>query len=87
MKQIIYKSPSKKVFNEIKKICKIQWRTYSNEYGYVDKKIQRVEQIKNFEADVMFMLNMFHPVLKNLLISKLSLEAKNYIKYYDKLNN
>jgi hypothetical protein len=87
MKQIIYKSPSKKVFNEIKRICKIQWRTYSNEFGYVNEKIKRIEQIKNFQADVIFMLNMFHPVLKHVLISKLSLEAKKYIKYYDELNN
>jgi len=81
-----YLPPRQKVFEEIKKACVDMWKTYDNSYGYVDEKIERVEQIRNEGADVMFLLNMFHHTMKEYIISTLSPEAKDYIKYYNKIN-
>jgi hypothetical protein len=81
-----YLPPRQKVFDEIKKACIDMWNTFDNTYGYVDEKMERVEQIHNDGADVMFLLNMFHHNLRAFIISGLSPEAKDYIKYYDKLN-
>lgn len=80
-----YRTPSNKIFQEIKDACIKVWKTYDNTYGYVDEKIRAVNYIKNEEANVMFMLKMFHPILKAEIISHLSVPAKKYIQYYDNL--
>ncbi len=81
-----YLPPRQIVFNEIKKACIDMWKTFDNTYGYVDEKLAMANQIHNIGADVMFLLNMFHPTLRELIISTLSPEAKDYIKYYNKIN-
>lgn len=81
-----YLPPRQKVFNEIKKACVDMWNTFDNTYGYVDEKLFMVEQIHNVGGDVMFLLNMFHPSLRAFIISTLSPEAKDYINYYNKIN-
>lgn len=79
-----YKRPTQRVFKEIKRECIRYWKaTYSNEFGYVDEKVEYINLIKNQEADVMFMLNMFDRWNRMFVIAKLSDEAKIYIKNYD----
>jgi len=82
-----FETPSKLVFNDIKTKCIIYWKNhFSDEFGYVTQKLNKIEQIKNKEADVMFILNMFHLIIRNHIISTLLPESKNYINYYNNLN-
>jgi hypothetical protein len=82
-----YKTPSEAVFDEIKSTCLNYWLSLEDQHGnYIQEKVDRILSIKNHEADVMFMLAMFHPILRNHIISKLSNRAKIYIKYYNNLN-
>jgi len=81
-----YLPPRQKVFNEIKKACIDMWNTFDNTYGYVDEKLAIAEQIRNVGGDVMILLNMFHPTLRELIIFELSPEAKDYINYYNKIH-
>ena len=80
-----YRTPSKKIFREIRKACIQTWHTYDNTFGYVTEKLERVYSINNEEANVMFMLNMFHPSLKTHIIHTLSDKAKKYIEYYENI--
>jgi hypothetical protein len=77
-----FQPPSQKIFNEIKGLCIDTWSTFDNTYGYVDEMLFLVNQIHNHGADVMFLLNMFHPLLREYVINLLSSEARDYIKHY-----
>lgn len=80
-----YEQCTQKVFDEIKQKCIITWKTNFEDEEYVNEKLQRIEKIENFNADVMFMLNMFHPNLRSYIIIQLSREAQEYIDRYNKI--
>lgn len=42
-----YKAPSQEVFEDIKKNAIKIWKTYDNEFGYVDEKVNRIKDIQN----------------------------------------
>lgn len=79
-----YEQCTQKVFDEIKNVCITTWKNNFEDEEYVNEKLQRIEQIENFNADVMFMLNMFHPILRSYCIHQLSKEAQEYIDRYNK---
>ena len=75
-----------KVFDEIKSKCIYTWLKSGmfNDEDYIREKVERVESIQNFNANVMFMLNMFHPILRYEIIKSLSKDAQDYIDRYNK---
>lgn len=80
-----YSAPSERIFKNIKK-CAIEiWKTYDNEYGYVDEKVNRIKDLKNVEgrmgtvSNALFMVNMFDFNNKAKLFKKLSTEGKKWL--------
>ncbi len=74
-------APSDEVFKEIIEAAKVVWTTqFSDEHGYVTEKLNRVNNIRNHESEVMVALRMFHTLLRREIVSRLSPEAQNYVK-------
>jgi hypothetical protein len=78
-----FRPPRQIIFDEIKGACIDMWNTYDNTWGFVDEKLALVEQIHNHGGDVMLLLNMFNPNMKEFIIKNLSPDAKDYINYYN----
>jgi hypothetical protein len=53
---------------------------------YRMEKLSFIAHLKNEGADVMFALAQFHIILRNAIISTLSDEAKDFINYYEQVN-
>lgn len=83
-----YLPPRDVVFNEIIKKCGLVWldQFKDSDPRYLMEKLERLAYIKNEGADVMFALAMFHPILRAHVIHNLSDEAKDFINYYNKVN-
>jgi len=83
-----YIPPRDKVFDEIIEKCRLIWLSNFTDSAqeYVDEKLDRLNAIKNEGADVMFALQMFHPVLRFAVIRNFSAEARDYVKYYEQVN-
>ncbi len=81
-----YLPPREVVFNEIIRVCGNYWAANFKDPKYLNEKLTRLAHIKNEGADVMFALAMFHPILRNEIIRGLSPEAKDFVKYYDNVN-
>jgi len=67
-----YTAPSDKVFKDIKVNSIKLWKTYDNTYGYVDEKVNRIKDIKNFKDNAWFIVAMFdiHNQAKLLMMVK-----------------
>ncbi len=75
-----HKTPSEAIFNEIKKVAKQIWtQNYSDEYGYVTEKTNRIDSITNLADNVMTCYRMFDHSNQLKMMSMLSVEAKDYI--------
>lgn len=70
--KLYYTAPSQEVFDEIRREASKIWRSYDNEYGYVDEKIGRIESLLNVEDNWMYMIAMFDHVNHEKLMSNLS---------------
>jgi hypothetical protein len=82
-----YEQCPQKIFNEIKEKCIEIWTEsgwFENE-DYIDEKLQIIESIQNLNANVMFMMHMFHPILRNKIENELSTKAQEYIDRYNKI--
>lgn len=44
-----YTAPSEEIFNDIKENAIKIWKTYDDTFGYVTKKLSRIENINNIE--------------------------------------
>jgi hypothetical protein len=54
-----YTAPPQKIFEDIKK-CAIEiWKTYDNNYGYVDEKVGRIKDLKNISDNAWTIVAMF----------------------------
>lgn len=74
-----YAAPSDEVFNEIKAKAIALWQTYSNEYGYVDEKVRRVNRIQNIKDSAWYILAMFDVNNQNKLLKMLEEPAKTAV--------
>lgn len=84
-----YLSPRDKIFEEIVGTCAKRWvKDFPGvkNWKYITDKIQFISHLKNEGADCIFALQQFHPVLRADVIRGLSDEAKDFIKYYDQVN-
>jgi hypothetical protein len=83
-----YLPPRDVVFKEIITKCRHYWTTQFNSENqdYILEKLVFIKRLKNEGADVMFALAQFHPILRADVIRGLSDEAKDFINYYDQVN-
>lgn len=52
-------TPSIDIFNDMKQAATQVWRTYDNEYGYVDEKLNYVNGLSNIQDNAMVFYRMF----------------------------
>lgn len=52
-------TPSIEIFNDMKQAATQVWRTYDNEYGYVDEKLNYVNGLSNIQDNAMVFYRMF----------------------------
>jgi hypothetical protein len=71
--------PTNEVFNEMRKAAISIWRDYDNRFGYATEKIKRVNSMENISDNAMVFYRMFDHWNKQLMVSKLSEDAINYI--------
>ncbi len=75
-----YENPSDEVFNDIAEKSKQLWRTrYSDEYGYVTEKVERIEQISNFKDNWGSIFGMFDHQNQSLLLNMLEEDSAKFI--------
>lgn len=71
--------PTQEIFDEMRKAAISIWRDYDNRFGYATEKIKRVNSLENVSDNAMVFYRMFDHWNKQLMVSKLSEEAINYI--------
>ena len=52
-------TPSIDIFNDMKQAATQVWKTYDNEYGYVDEKLNYVNGLSNIQDNAMVFYRMF----------------------------
>jgi hypothetical protein len=75
-----YTAPSEEIFQEIKEKSIEIWGNYSDEFGYRSEKISRIEGINNIKDNAMYIVAMFDNINQEILVSRLSLEARLFVK-------
>ena len=76
--ELFYKPPKDECFEELREICIRFWRSF-DEVEYVEEKINRIKGLKNEGCDFVMMIQMIHPVSRELIAKLLSLETRNEI--------
>jgi hypothetical protein len=76
--ELFYKPPKDECFEELREICIRFWRSF-DEVEYVEEKINRIKDLKNEGCDFVTMVQMIHPVSRELIAKLLSLETRNEI--------
>ena len=75
-----HKTPTEKVFNEIKECAKHIWESnYSNEFNYVSEKLDIINALGNYSDNVMVCYRMFDMNNQAKLKDILSTDALEYI--------
>jgi len=74
-----YKAPPQEIFDEIKKASIEIWKTYDNQFGYVDEKVNRIEPITNIKDNAWTIVAMFDSVNQQKLLDKVSDQASEMI--------
>jgi hypothetical protein len=73
-------TPSQQIFDEIKAAAIAVWNeNYSDEFGYVTEKLDRINGINNIQDNAMVFFRMFDWINQGKMMGRLSLEAINYI--------
>ena len=78
--KLYYTPPTDEQFNELKEKAIEVWRTYDNEFGYVDEKVGRIKDIQNIQDNFMYMVAMFDATNQGILAGKLSKETREAVK-------
>lgn len=73
-------TPSKQIFDEMKAAAIAVWtENYSDEFGYVTEKTDRINSLSNIEDNAMVFFRMFDWINQGKMMNKLGPEAINYI--------
>lgn len=73
-------APNQQVFDEMKAAATAVWtENYSDEFGYVTEKLDRINGLNNIQDNAMVFFRMFDWINQDKMISKLGPEAINYI--------
>lgn len=79
---LYYTPPSDKTFEEVKKIAMDLWveiDSDKNKFGYTTEKQGRIKDLKNVEDNVMTIIAMFDTSNQNLMLEKLSDDARSEV--------
>jgi len=79
MADLYYQAPTENIFQEVLKGSIEIWKTYDNEFGYADEKIDAIKNLINISDNVMYIIAMFDPSNQHKLFKKLSDESKKEI--------
>ena len=74
-----YKAPPQKIFDDIKKNAIKIWQTYDNEFGYVDEKLDRIKDIKNYRDNAWYIVAMFDYSNQAKLVNMVGKETKKVL--------
>ena len=75
-----HETPSEGIFNEIRDSAIKVWKdNYSDEFGYVTEKTDRINSLSNYEDNVMVCYRMFDISNQYKMIKLLSESAVEYI--------
>jgi hypothetical protein len=73
-------TPSQQIFDEMKAAAIAVWsENYSNEFGYVTEKTDRINGLNNIQDNAMVFFRMFDWINQDKMIGKLGTDAINYI--------
>ena len=73
-------TPSQQIFDEMKAAAIAVWsENYSDEFGYVTEKTDRINGITNIQDNAMVFFRMFDWVNQDKMVGKLGTDAINYI--------
>ena len=73
---LYYQAPNDEQFTELKEKAIQIWRTYDNEYGYADEKVNAIQNVQNIRDNFMYMVAMFDENNQAILASMLSEETR-----------
>ena len=76
--ELFYKPPKDECFEELRTICIRFWRSF-DEVEYVEEKINRINNLKNEGCNFVMMVQMIHPVSREVISKALSLDTRNEI--------
>jgi hypothetical protein len=74
-----YKPPPDECFEELKSVCINFWKTFDDTFGYATEKINTIKDLPNEGANFMAMVQMIHPISRQVIAKNLSIETRNYI--------
>lgn len=75
-----YKTPDAKIFNDIKKQSIALWKArYSDEFGYVTEKVQRINEIENYKDNWGSIFGMFDHQNQGLLMGMIQPETRTFL--------
>lgn len=72
-------TPTKEIFNEMIDIASIIWNQYDNKFGYVTEKLNIVNNIENYEDNIMTAYRMFDHINQLKFIALASNDVLQYI--------
>lgn len=73
-------APPDEIFQDMKKAATEVWSTYDNTHGYVDEKMDRVNNLKNIKDNAMILYRMFDYSNQAKMRGKLHINSLQYIK-------
>lgn len=74
-----YETPTDAIFNEMKDAAIKIWKTYDNQYGYVDEKVDRINSVNNLQDNAMVFYRMFDSANQSTMTRYMSGDAVSYI--------
>jgi uncharacterized iron-regulated protein len=73
-------TPSEEIFNEMINIATIIWKQYDDEFGYVTEKLNIINNLENYEDNVMVAYRMFDHINQSEFRARASKDVLEYIK-------
>jgi hypothetical protein len=77
--KLFYTPPKEELFNELKEVCIKFWKTFDDNFEYSSEKINRIKDLPNDGPNFVMMVQMIHPVAREVISKLLSLETRNEI--------
>jgi hypothetical protein len=77
--KIYYKPPKQEYFDDLKSACIRYFKTFDNDFGYVDEKIKTLESLENVGGNFMTMVKMIHPLAWEVITEIVTLETRVHI--------
>jgi hypothetical protein len=78
--ELYHTAPDDEAFNDIKQNAIKIWKTYDNEFGYVDGKLKIIEPLTNIKDNYMLIVSMFDNINQDKLLAMVSETTKQRIK-------